>query len=92
MKQKKKNSVLEQVKAARKQSRDEEIQTHGKSINYRKVMASKKQYNRKKNKADDEVLPYFLFKVSEYYQILTRFSTGTNNLLSALIPKASYHA
>jgi len=23
-------------------------------------MASKKQYNRKKNKADDEVLPYFL--------------------------------
>jgi hypothetical protein len=59
MKQKKKHSVLEQVKAARKQSRDEEIQTHGKSINYRKVMASKKQYNRKKNKADDEVLPYF---------------------------------
>ena len=58
MKQKKKNSVMEQVKAARKQSREEEIQTHGKSINYRKVMASKKQYNRKKNKADDEVLPY----------------------------------
>ena len=60
MKQKKKNSVMEQVKAARKQNREEEIQTHGKSINYRKVMASKKQYNRKKNKADDEVLPYFL--------------------------------
>jgi hypothetical protein len=59
MKQKKKNPVLEQVKAARKQSREEEIQTHGKSINYRKVMASKMQYNRKKNKADDEVLPYF---------------------------------
>ena len=54
-----KHSVMEQVKAARKQSRDEEIQTHGKSINYRKVMANKKQYNRKKNKADDEVLPYF---------------------------------
>jgi len=51
---------MEQVKAARKQNREEEIQTHGKSINYRKVMASKKQYNRKKNKADDEVLPYFL--------------------------------
>lgn len=60
MKQKKKHSVMEQVKAARKQSRDEEIQRHGKSINYRKVMESKKQYNRKKNKADDEVLPYFL--------------------------------
>ncbi|MGC3979021.1 MAG: hypothetical protein QM751_12840 [Paludibacteraceae bacterium] len=63
MKQKKKNPVLEQVKAARKQSREEEIQRHGKSINYRKVMESKKQYNRKKNKADDEVLPYF-FRVN----------------------------
>ena len=51
---------MEQVKASRKQSREEEIQRHGKSINYRKVMASKKQYNRKKNKADDEVLPYFI--------------------------------
>ena len=49
---------MEQVKAARKQSREEEIKTHGKSINYRTVMESKKQYNRKKNKADDEVLPY----------------------------------
>jgi hypothetical protein len=58
MKQKKKGSIMEQVKSARKQSRDEEIREHGKSINYRKVMASKKQYNRKKNKADDEVLPY----------------------------------
>ena len=61
MKTKKKNSVLEQVKAARKQSRKEEITAHGKAINYRKVMASNKQYNRKTNKADDEVLPY-LFK------------------------------
>jgi len=60
MKKKKKSSIMEQVKASRKQSRDEEIQTHGKSINYRKVMATKKQYNRKKNKADDEVLPYFV--------------------------------
>ena len=59
MKQKKKHTVMVQVKAARKQSREEEIKEHGKSINYRKVMASKKQYNRKKNKADDEVLPYF---------------------------------
>jgi len=58
MKQKKKSSIMEQVKSARKQSRDEEIQKHGKSINYLKVVDSKKQYNRKKNKADDEVLPY----------------------------------
>ena len=61
MKPKKKNSIMEQVKAARKQSRKEEIKTYGKSINYRKVMESKKQYNRKKNKADDEVLPYLLY-------------------------------
>jgi len=64
MKEKKKNSVMEQVKASRKKSREEEIQTHGKSVNYRKVMASKKQYNRKKNKADDEVLPYLFSDLS----------------------------
>ncbi len=51
---------MEQVKAARKQSRDEELKAHGKSINYRKVIDSKNVYNRKKNKADDEVLPYLL--------------------------------
>ena len=61
---KKKSSVLEQVKAARKQSREEEIKTHGKSINYRKVIASKMQYNRKRNKADDEVLPYLFIPQS----------------------------
>jgi hypothetical protein len=101
---KKKSSVLEQVKAARKQSREEEIKTHGKTINYRKVIESKKQYNRKKNKADDEVLPYFFmyspslecdFKSlsNEYiYQILTRFSTGTNIGSPAFMSNASYHA
>jgi len=66
MKQKRKNSIVEQVKAARKQSREKELKTHGKAINYQKVMASKKQYNRKKNKADDEVLPY-LFINAEYW-------------------------
>lgn len=50
---KKKNSVLEQVKASKKQSREEEIQRHGKSINYRKIMESKKKYNRKKNKTEE---------------------------------------
>lgn len=53
--------VMEQVKAARKQSREEELKAHGKAINYQKVIANKKKYNRKKNKADDEILPYFLF-------------------------------
>ena len=42
MKTKKKNKVLEQVKAMRKQSREEEIKSHGKPINYKKIIASKK--------------------------------------------------
>jgi len=54
-----KNKVLEQVKASRKQNREEELKTHGKAINYRKIVESKKVYNRKTNKADaDEALPY----------------------------------
>jgi len=47
------------VKAAKKASRDEEFIQHGKSINYSKIVQSKKVYSRKKNKAEsDEVLPY----------------------------------
>ncbi len=54
-----KNNVLEQVKAARKQSREEEIKMHGKLIIYKKIIESKKIFNRKKNKADDDKgLPY----------------------------------
>ena len=52
MKTKKKNKVLEQVKAMRKQSREEEIKSHGKPINYKKIIASKKLYKRKNKKAD----------------------------------------
>ncbi len=59
MKQKKEQSIIDQVKSSRKQSRNEEIKAHGKPIHYHKIIISKKQYNRKKNKADDEVLPYF---------------------------------
>ena len=44
--------VMQAVKASRKQSRDEEIKTYGKPLNYNKVIASKKIYNRKNNKAD----------------------------------------
>lgn len=63
MKTKKKNNVLEQVKAARKQSREEEIQSHGKAVNYKKITESKKVFNRKKNKADaNEGLPYFILR------------------------------
>ena len=67
MKAKKKNKVLEQVKASRKQSRDEEIKAHGKAINYRKIVESKMVYNRKKNKADaDEALPYLFSPLSTW--------------------------
>lgn len=59
MKTKIQNKVLQQVKASRKQSREEELKTHGKVINFRKIIETKKVYNRKKNKTDDEVLPYF---------------------------------
>ena len=42
MKPKKKNKVLEQVKIARKASREEEIKQHGKQIKYIKIAKSKK--------------------------------------------------
>ena len=59
MKTKKKNKVLEQVKAMRKQSREDEIKSHGKPINYKRISASKKLYKRKNKKADtNEGLPY----------------------------------
>lgn len=49
---KKTNKELEAIKAARKQSREEEIKAHGKLINYRKVFKSTKAYNRKNYKSD----------------------------------------
>lgn len=58
-KSKKQKLVIDAVKAARKQSREEEIATHGKPLNFKKVVQSKKVYNRKKNKAEDDILPYF---------------------------------
>lgn len=61
MKRKKKqlNATMLMLKAAKKQSREEEIKNHGKPVNYLKISKSKKIYNRKKNKAEtDEALPY----------------------------------
>jgi|GEM_PF-730170 len=85
MKTKKKNKVLEQVKASRKQSREEELKTHGKPINYRKIMESKKVYNRKKNKADaDEALPY-LYINSRGQATSETTIQGTNDFPVALI-------
>ena len=69
------SSVLEQVKAARKQSREEEIKAHGKSINYQKVMTSKNVYNRKKNKADDEVCLIFFIHADICRDAACRVST-----------------
>lgn len=68
MKKKKKKTDITtlMVKAAKKASRDEEIAKHGKSINYAKVVKSKKVYDRKKNKAGaDEALPYLYSKSNE---------------------------
>ena len=57
-KTKKHNALQDIIKASRKKSRDEEIVTHGKPINYQKIVLSKKIYNRKKRKADnDDYLP-----------------------------------
>ena len=106
MKRKKKmNKELFAVKAARKASREEEIRLHGKPVSYRKVEESKKVYNRRKNKAGaDEALPYlYLYNCvfvrdaiycasTSDYQILTRLSLATNNLLASVTPNASYHA
>lgn len=68
-------SILEQVKAARKQSRDEEIKSHGKTLNYAKIIESKKVYKRKKNKADDEHLPYFIY-FNLYFNPIVKFLPG----------------
>ncbi|MFV0392108.1 MAG: hypothetical protein ACK5KP_09545 [Paludibacteraceae bacterium] len=50
-KRKKKENIVKSVlKQARKESRESEIRTHGKPVNYQKIATSKKTYNRKKNK------------------------------------------
>lgn len=38
------------LKIARKMSREEEIKAHGKPVNHNRIKASKKVYNRKRNK------------------------------------------
>ena len=55
MKQKKKkvNLIKDALKAARKESREEEIKAHGKLILHTKVVQPKNKYNRGKNKKID---------------------------------------
>lgn len=60
MKKKKQQQLLTNyVKAARKGSREAEIELYGHPLNHRRVVKSKKVYDRKRSKADDKDLPYF---------------------------------
>ena len=58
MKQKKKSKkqqfIIQVVKTARKQSREEEIRTYGKPLNYNKIVPSKKVYDRKRDKKKEK--------------------------------------
>ena len=59
---KRKDMAVLAVKAARRESREEEIRLHGKPVNHHRVVTSKKVYNRKKDKADRQRgLPCFLW-------------------------------
>lgn len=59
MKTKKRDSFMEYVKAARKGSREAEIENHGRPVSHNRIHVSKKVYDRKKVKADDKRrLPY----------------------------------
>lgn len=59
MKTKKRDSFMEYVKAARKGSREAEIENHGHPVSHNRIHVSKKVYDRKKVKADDKRrLPY----------------------------------
>ncbi|MCS2405082.1 hypothetical protein INE81_01823 [Bacteroides salyersiae] len=48
------------IKVNRKASREAEIERHGHPISYKRVHQSKKVYNRKKIKAGDKALPFFI--------------------------------
>lgn len=66
-KKKKSNPLMDYVKAARRGSREAEIELFGKPINHQKIVISKKVYNRKKNKADDKGLPYLYLNICLKY-------------------------
>ena len=70
---KKKDMAVLAVKAARRESREEEIRLHGKPVNHHRVVTSKKVYNRKKDKADRQRgLPCFLWTQSAQSFYLSR--------------------
>ncbi|MDR0812309.1 MAG: hypothetical protein LBN23_08605 [Paludibacter sp.] len=48
-----KKFLIQIIKTARNESRKEEIQQHGKLLNYNKIVPSKKLYSRKKTPKND---------------------------------------
>ena len=52
------------IKANRKASREEEIESHGHPVSYKRVHQSKKVYNRKKVKAEDKGSAFFCTRQS----------------------------
>ena len=52
-KKKKINTIKDVLKAARKESREDEIKAHGKPVLHAKVVQPKNKYNRGKNKKID---------------------------------------
>ncbi len=63
MKTKKKDSFMDYIKANRRGSREAEIENHGHSVSFNRVHVSKKVYNRKRMKADDQRrLPYLFIE------------------------------
>lgn len=58
-KKKKQQPLTDYIKAARRGSREAEIELYGRPLNHHRVVKSKKAYDRKKIKADDKDLPYF---------------------------------
>lgn len=63
MKTKKKDSFMDYIKANRRGSREAEIENHGHPVSFNRVHVSKKVYNRKRMKADDQRrLPYLFIE------------------------------
>lgn len=64
MKNQKRITQHDYLKAHRKASREEEIARHGHPVGFNRVHLSKKTYNRKKTKADDKGLPLLFLPVA----------------------------
>ena len=60
----KQNNMLQALKVARKQSREEEIAQFGHPINHRNVFKNKKKYDRKRDKANQGSSPYLFLQRS----------------------------